>query len=576
MTARLRGLGRLSIRLALPSLALFLLLAVLAFANTWADPAHRYIGGPGDSFLFIWFIRWSEFAIAHHHNPLLTTYMNYPQGVNVMWNTSVLLPGLVLSPVTAIFGPVVTYNLLMTLGLALSAWTAMVAIRMWVPSVSAATVGGALYGFSPYMFAHAAGHLHLTLAIFPPLVMILVTKVLTGRVSPALLGVLLGLVTAGQILTGEEIVASTAIVGAVAVFWAAVVARSEMRGVLRRASISLGVAVAVAGLLAAVPLTVQFFGPRRISGELQPHNVYVTDLLGFAVPSVFQALRPAEAASIFTRFTGNPVEWNAYLGVPLIVILVAAIVVGRRQRFVLVAGLTALTVAVLSLGPRLHIAGVDTGIHLPYRLLDRLPVLATLLPSRLGLYLYLAAGVLLAVFVRAVMVARRRAQAVAGFLLLAAGAASLYPELPYRSSSADTPDFFLTTAQSRLAQGEVLLVAPVYGAEASHPMLWQAEADMHYRITAGYSVGPADDGTSVIGSSPSLFGSVLGPISVGQPVPSVDPALRAGLLDELSTRRVRAVVVGPMQHQAEALRLLIDLLGRPPAADGGVYVWWLD
>jgi hypothetical protein len=566
---------RLSARLALPSLALFLALAVLAFGNTWVDPAHRTIGIPGDSYLFVWFIRWSEFALANHHNPFVSTYMNYPFGLNVMWNTSVLLPGILFSPVTAGFGPVVTYNLLMTLGLALSAWTATLAIRRWVSSTVAATAGGALYGFSPYMFAHAAGHLHLTIAIFPPLVMILLSQILAGRASPALLGVLLGLATAGQILTGEEIVASTAIATAAAIFWAMVVARSRIKGVLRRASISLGVAASVASVLAAVPLALQFLGPRRITSDIQPHNLYVTDLLNFVVPTGFQALTPAQAVPIISHFTGNAVEWDAYLGIPLIAILVATIILARRQRFVLVAGLTALTMAVLSLGPRLHMAGVDTGVHLPYRVLDRLPVLGTLLPARLGLYVYLAAGVLVAVFVNALIAARRRPGGVAGAILLAAAVASLFPSVPFLSAAATTPDFFLTTATSRLAPGQVLLVAPAFGAEASRPMLWQAEAEMRFRITAGYFVGPADNGTSVIGSSPSVFGTVLGPISGGQPPPELDQALRSALMAELSTRQVRGVVVGPMEHQVEAVKLFTDLLGRHPTSDGGVYVWWL-
>ena len=35
----------------------------------------------------------------------------------------------------------------------------------------------------------------------------------------------------------------------------------------------------------AYPLFVQFFGPQRVNGLLQPRNVYVTDLYSLVVPS---------------------------------------------------------------------------------------------------------------------------------------------------------------------------------------------------------------------------------------------------------------------------------------------------
>ena len=68
----------------------------------WADPAsHTVAGNPNDADLFAWFMRYDATAVAHGRLPaLVTAAMNAPQGINLMWNTSMLLPGVLLAPVT--------------------------------------------------------------------------------------------------------------------------------------------------------------------------------------------------------------------------------------------------------------------------------------------------------------------------------------------------------------------------------------------------------------------------------------------------------------------------------------------
>src|SRR2546423_15609587 len=103
-------------------LATYVVLAVAAFSATWAHPAGRWVGNDFDPALFIWHLRWLPFALAHGQNPLISNYLDYPSGFNLMWNTSILLPAFLLSPVTLLLGMIVAYNVLSTLALALSAW----------------------------------------------------------------------------------------------------------------------------------------------------------------------------------------------------------------------------------------------------------------------------------------------------------------------------------------------------------------------------------------------------------------------------------------------------------------------
>ena len=87
--------------------AVYYLLAALAVTLwLWRDPASRTVAGnPNDSDQFTWFFRYDATAVVHGHLPaLVTTAMNAPQGVNAMWNTFMLLPGVLLAPVTLLFG----------------------------------------------------------------------------------------------------------------------------------------------------------------------------------------------------------------------------------------------------------------------------------------------------------------------------------------------------------------------------------------------------------------------------------------------------------------------------------------
>src|ERR1700678_2686577 len=118
-----------------------------------------------------WFFRYDATAISHFRLPaLVTTGMNAPQGVNVMWNTFMLLPGTVLAPVTLLAGPQTSLTILMTAGFAGSATSLCGVRRRWRPSVLPAALGGPVYGFPPPLLAAGIGHFHLQFAVLPPLI----------------------------------------------------------------------------------------------------------------------------------------------------------------------------------------------------------------------------------------------------------------------------------------------------------------------------------------------------------------------------------------------------------------------
>jgi hypothetical protein len=143
--------------------------AVLVTWRLWADPASRAVAGNvPDANAFAWFLRYTATAVANGRLPaLITAALNAPQGVNVMWNNFMLLPGVLLAPITLAFGPQVSLTLMTTLGFAGSAAALFYVLRRWGVSVSAAALAGTVYGFSPALLHSAIDHYNLQFAVLP-------------------------------------------------------------------------------------------------------------------------------------------------------------------------------------------------------------------------------------------------------------------------------------------------------------------------------------------------------------------------------------------------------------------------
>jgi hypothetical protein len=554
--------------------------AVAMFWQMWQDPSRRLLGsGLGDGALMMWFLRWTPAALGHGLNPLFSDYLNFPSGVNVMWNTSLLLPGLLLAPITVTLGPVVTFNLLGTLAPALSAWCATLAFRRYIRSSLAALIGGLVYGFSPYILAQNRGHLQLSIAFLPPLLFLVLDNILVRQRRPAWLsGAVLGVLGALQVLIGEEVFALVAILLAVQVVLMIALFPRQVPRKLPYAAIAFATAGLAFVAVAGYPIWFQLFGPQHVTGDIQnSSNRYLVDLWNLVTPTRVQALVPAAATRITSRFTGNFAETNGYISIPLILIVLFTAARWMWSRAVVrVAFLLALVSLLLSLGDHLHIRGRVTEIELPWHWLQDLPLLESALPNRFMLLTMLFCGFLLAFFVDQAL-RWRWAEKIPAALLVVAAMVALAPRLPLHGGRLDAPAFFTGAAVQHVPQGSVVLVTPYPGPGGATPMTWQALAGMRYRMPGGYFVGPQADGKPRYGAPTNRLGAKLIQLNAGWDVPEMDPYRRLTYTYNLVQWRVRTVVVGPMRDQLRrqnTVTMLTDLLGRPPTREGGVDVWW--
>ncbi len=463
----------------------------------------------------MWFLTWPPFAITHGHNPIFTDYIDYPVGVNLMWNASEFLPALALGPITHLGGSVLAYNVLMTMAVALSAWTAYLLIRRYVSSQIAAGVGGALYGFSPFMIAHSLGHPHVTVAFMPPLLLLLLDELVRVQRRPPLLsGLLLGSAGAAQLFIGEELLVTTAGVGFVLLCLAVAIRADQVRSHIKQTLVGLTCAGVVFAALGAVPIAFQFFGPQHMRGLIQPPNTFVSDAWSFFVPTKLFLVAPTGATDIANTFFAGVVGTNSYVGVLLVVLLTVITMRYWKRLEVRLAALGSALIAILSMGITIHYAGKVSSIpvfalglvfpllqrHLPGRLmlyltffgwfaLSQLPAFRNILPDRLMLYFYLLAGLLIAVWLDELRAWQPRVRWL-GRLAVGASLVLLLPALPYPSTPEPVPAFFAGGAASRIPAGSVALVIPFSTGGDGTAMFWQAQTGMQFRMPEGYAFNP--------------------------------------------------------------------------------------
>ena len=551
----------------------FVALSVLLFAPVLAHPRSSVPFGGNDPILFTWWLQWDSYALGHAHLPLRTVWMNYPTGVNSMWNTSVLLLGVLMSPVTAVAGPVLSYNALMVLGPALSGWVCCLAARRWITRRWPAVFAGATFGFSPYFVAQSSGHLQLTFAVFPPLLLLLSHELFVVRSWPWRgLAAALGVSIAAQFYLGEEVLASSAVVAGLSSALLLVALGRRAWPVLPYALKSLGGAAVLAAVLVAPGLYEQFLGLSVIHGSVQSVPLPASDLLAPVVPTTLQLIDPLPSLSV-PVVGPNLVEQTGYLGLPLLATCLAAPLVLRGNRAVWLA-VPILTAGVLSLGASLQVDGIDTGIPLPWGVLRALPILDSLIPVRLSLQTALCAVILAACVVDNLLTTRHQ---YAAFAAAGVVAVSLAPSGPIPAGTPPVPAFFTEARDLRtLPTGTVALVAPYPGPQTPMAMLWQADAGMRFKMPGGYFLGPDSRGNGAFGQAAGPLGADLTAIENGQAGPDVTPGQRCAVFNDIGVEGIDEVLIGPMPHQDAAAQWVAQLTGQTMTFRDGVWVLRVD
>lgn len=138
---------------------------------TWPQARHlsTHVPDADDPLLSIWRISWIAHALPASPGDLFNGNIFYPEKRTLAYTDSVLLQGFVAAPAIWVgVSPIVTYNLLILVSMALSGAAMWLYARHLTGSASAGVIAGIVFSFVPFRFDHFQ-HLELQATMFMPL-----------------------------------------------------------------------------------------------------------------------------------------------------------------------------------------------------------------------------------------------------------------------------------------------------------------------------------------------------------------------------------------------------------------------
>jgi hypothetical protein len=408
---------------ALP-FGLYLILAIVA-----TYPLIRHFGThvPGsatwafDEYTFVYNLWWFKHALLDLGvNPLYSSYIWVPVGINFVLYTYTLFNAAVALPLLPAIGLVAASNALMLFSIAMSGFAAYLLARYLLRGRPGAPwiafVAGLIYAFAANRFVYLAlGHYDMVSTEWLPLFTLFFLKTLRQRrwINPILAGLFAAFAMLCEMIFGVFLALLALILFAFEVGHQQAHRRGaqgaeRVRGLANMAA-RLGALIVTAGLVYAPVLLaiVREMSKGYILSGWGDAVRLSADLVGLVTPAGLNALLgrdwSAELAAVrqgtaqFSDVNTVVIGWGV-----LILALLAGLLDWRRAK---AWAVTALTFGVLSLGPLLQINGrtlfdfdgVQTSFPLPFILMHYLPIAkGNRAPNRHSVILLLALAVLVA------------------------------------------------------------------------------------------------------------------------------------------------------------------------------------
>jgi hypothetical protein len=359
-------------------------------AATW--PLASYLTGrlpaSRDVAVYVWDMWWVAHQIIHLHNPWSTTYLAAPAGLQLGYHTLVPLPGALMAPVTLVFGPSASYNLLVIAVPGLAAYAMYRVARLWLPAIAGAIAAGAFFGLSAMLTYQAWYHLNIAYGtVFLPLTLEAAVRLRRGPTIGR--GAILGVVVGASALVNQESAVMALILTVLAVGPWLAGTRGRATAATRLRAVA---AAGIAGVVVASPQLVAMIQQARAGG-----NAASAASLGYTtwvanLPSLF-APSPRLADDGLTALGRIYVSQTRFetlntFGVVLSLLAVLGLIVSWRRRNAWLLLLLWLGGAALALGPVLYIGrhrylplaqtwdGVRVSALMPYTWFIRVPGLS--------------------------------------------------------------------------------------------------------------------------------------------------------------------------------------------------------
>ena len=346
---------------------LALALAAVSLVMTYplvTDLTGTIPGPPGDNFEYVYKLWWFEHAVLEQHvSPFVVLDVFWPFGYEIALSETTLAHTILGMPLTAAFGEVAAYNLLLVWSCVLAGLGAYLYTRRLARSSAAGLIAALVFALLPYRLSHlAAGHLPLLGVGWLPLLLLYLDRTITARRGRD--GVLAGLFFGMLALSSWYY----AYMGALLVLAYTLLRARPWRTYLPdiRFWRAAGVAVVVAGIVmlpALLPLlNLAARGElARTTLSLRYVDQWSASAPDFLLPSIMHPLWGEHVAGLYPQNVHESLLW---LGVtPLLLAFYA--VARRRTLIVTLLAVVGCGAAVLALGTTLHWAGEPVYLAVP-------------------------------------------------------------------------------------------------------------------------------------------------------------------------------------------------------------------
>jgi hypothetical protein len=354
-------------------------------ALTW--PRTSYLTGrlPAntDQAQYVWSLWWAAHQVAHLSNPWFTPLQAAPGGTSLAYDTFMPLVGVVMTPVTLVFGPSAAFNLLAIIVPGVACYLMFRLARLWLPTMTGAIAAGALFGLSTAFVFQNWWHLNIAIgAAFLPVTLEAAVRM---RRSPTIAaGVRLGLVLGASALVDQESAAVCLILTCLAIVpW---LVRQFSRNKAKVVAAAAGTTVVVASPQLIAMIGTAAKGEVSFPSGVLKHGYirYGASLTGIFAPSPRVGNWGLGAVARLYQYR-VPHEAVATFGVTLSLLAIVGLVACWQRSGAKLAGLLWVGGAALALGPTLVIGlhsyvpvgvtwrGIRVSALMPYAWLMRVP-----------------------------------------------------------------------------------------------------------------------------------------------------------------------------------------------------------
>lgn len=432
-------------------------------------------GGMDPNF-YVWSLRWWPYALGHGLNPLNSALVQAPTGASLAWTTTIPPLAVLAWPLTAVAGPIVSFNLLVALSIPVSAWAGYLLCRRITGRFAPSLVGGFVYGFSSYMTSHIlSGQLNLSFGPLLPLMAYLVVVRLEKRINAVVFTALMAVALTAQFYLFLETFADLTALLPIALVAGYFIIGKQRRAEMVKLTGLIGIAYAVS-VLASAPY---------ISAALRHTPTgFVRWPGGMAVDAMsVVVVRAGNSLGLVSFRPHGSAYWpnGGFVGIALLVAAMAVAATKWSSKTVRYLTVMLVVSFVAALGPAVRYDGV-VEFKFPWARLWYLPIVRSSFPSRLMVFVFLVLAVMTAVWLTGPSRWQWLRWIVVwfGIVSIATNGGQLGVH-----QAPGVPSFIASGQYKQYIEpGSTVVVISTHIGNAG--LLWQADSDFYFRLAGGY------------------------------------------------------------------------------------------